>query len=78
MVVMPTSLVLKNQGLALQLIRRCHNRMTSRVLVPGVPHKPQGDSNQRCLALQKSQHHEKHAVKANAKTIVQLITAVRP
>ena len=30
--------------LALQLIRRCHYRMTGRVLIPDVPLKPQGET----------------------------------
>ena len=46
--------------------------MTDRVLVPGVAHKPQGDPKSAVLSVMavsypKSQHHEKHAIKANAK-----------
>jgi len=47
--------------------------MTGRLLVPGVHHKLQGDHKTEiliihCALYQKSQHREKHAVKANAKT----------
>ena len=60
--------------------------MTGWVLVPGVPYKPQGDSESAVLSLNggfypKSQHHVKHTVKASVKKrekyIKQMVKAMR-
>ena len=50
-VVMASLLGAQELMAALQLIRRCQYRMTGRVLVPGVPHQPQGDSKSAVLSL---------------------------
>ena len=51
MVVMASLLGAQELRDSLQLIRRCQYRMTGRVLVSGVPHKPQGDSKSAVLSL---------------------------
>ena len=53
-------------------IRRCQYMMTGRLLVPGVPNKPQGDPKSAVLIfhgglLPEIPDNGKHAVKANAK-----------
>ena len=50
--------------------------MPGQVLVPSVPHKPEGDPKPEVLSLHgvvlpKSQHHEKDAVKTNSKKYIQ-------
>ena len=51
MVVMASLLGAQELRLALRPIRRCQYRITGRVLVPGVSHKPQGDSKSAVLSL---------------------------
>ena len=69
-----SSSALRNKGRHYELsICRCQYRTTGRILVHGVPHKPQGDPKPKVMNLHdtllpESQHYAKHTVKANLRT----------
>ena len=68
------SSALRNKGRHYEWsICRCQYRTTGRILVSGVPHKPQGDPKPKVMNLHdtllpESQHYAKHTANANLRT----------